>query len=81
MTTGVTADFDAKYRWIVETYVMPSKAYELDMRKRKLKADGFIVRTKWFSSLSAYGLRAIKPRINLDDDVNGDDEMMEWVRF
>ena len=47
---------------ITETILedFPRGAEYLKNRKKELKKQGYIVRSKWFSSLGSYGLRAIR---------------------
>ena len=79
MTTGVPKEFGDKYQWMVWTFLYPKDMEKFEKRKKELKKDGFIVRTHYYSSLSAYALRAIRSKnLPSNDDRK---EMLEWVKF
>jgi hypothetical protein len=79
LVTVVSRAFADKYHWYVETYPIRGEETQkkFDRRKKELREHGFLVRTKWFSSLSAYGLRAIKGKTEEADKK----DMVEFVKF
>jgi hypothetical protein len=81
MVTAVSKEFDDVYKWRVETFRIRHGNDEDEekflKRKKELKDDGFIVRTHWYSSLGAYGLRAIKKR----EGNSKNKEMLDFVKF
>lgn len=79
MTTGVSKQFDDKYQWMVTTYLYPRDMEKFEKIKKQLKKDGFTVKTHYYSSLSAYALRAIRSKELPSLDQRK--EMLDWVKF
>lgn len=77
-----TADFVKLYYCHIETWVgdSPRIREEIKRAKKRLKKDGYIVRTRWYSSLGAYALRAIKYKLGTPTEEILK-EMKSWVRF
>ena len=58
----------------------PRGAEYLKARKRELKKQGYTVRSKWFSSLGSYGLRAIRFKLG-EPSEETKEGMKRWTKF
>ena len=82
MTTAFTPDFIKDYQPYVETLVGDSPAIREKLKawKKEMKRRGFMIRTKWFSSLGSYGMRAIRYKHGEPtEEIKA--EMKRWVAF
>ena len=77
--TLVPKQFDDKFQWLDDTYPMPGWGDKLDADKKRLRKQGWTVRTHYYPGLGAYALKAIKAKVLVDEAIKA--EMVGWVKF